>query len=79
MKRKLCSHGQYDDCCDECEKTAKLSNSAVMPGSDALMDAAYAFVDGMVPRADVLHNHTAPLWYGWALREAFIAGSKFKE
>lgn len=60
------------------QENAEASNSAVMPGSDAVVDAAYAFVDSMVPKADVVHNHTAPLWYGWALREAFIAGSKFK-
>ena len=72
-----------NDCCNsygDCScSNREGSNSAVIPGGDALMDAAYAFVDRMKPRADVIHNHTAPLWYGWALREAFIAGSKFKE
>ena len=37
------------------------------------VQAAVAFVDGVVPRADIM-NGIAPLWYGWALREAFLAG-----
>jgi hypothetical protein len=35
--------------------------------------ASYAFVDSMIPQAD-LYNGSAPLWHGWALREAFKAG-----
>lgn len=35
--------------------------------------AAYAFVSSLIPRADRM-DHSSPLWYGWALREAFIAG-----
>ncbi len=37
--------------------------------------AAYSFVENMNPQAD---THTIggvfPLWHGWALREAFLAG-----
>ena len=36
------------------------------------MVAAYAFVDAMVPRAD--GGGPVPWWYGWALREAYLAG-----
>jgi hypothetical protein len=38
--------------------------------------AAYAFVESMVPRADCYGpgDPTAPLWHGWALREAYLAG-----
>mgnify|MGYP001252625979 CR=1 FL=1 len=46
--------------------------------SDAVMSAAYAFVDSMVSRADdnILDS---PLWHGWALRDAFVAGATFKK
>lgn len=37
--------------------------------------AAYAFIESMLSRADDLRG-AAPLWYGWALREAFEAGHK---
>jgi len=44
------------------------------------IDAAYAFVASMVPRADVKYpENLAPMWYGWALREAFLAGVKFEQ
>jgi len=43
---------------------------------EALMDAAYDFVSSMVPRADDKENL---MWFGWALREAFIAGAKWQE
>lgn len=33
--------------------------------------AALDFVDKMMERADAFHG-VAPLWYGWALREAFL-------
>lgn len=36
---------------------------------------AYAYVESMVPMRDNSHAE-APMWYGWALRDAFIAGSK---
>ena len=60
------------------EQNADPLGSSAAAGSDAVLDAAYDFVDSMKHRADVIHNHTTPMWYGWALREAFIAGSKFK-
>lgn len=34
--------------------------------------AAYRFVEGMVPRADV--RQPFPAWHGWALRDAYLAG-----
>lgn len=39
--------------------------------------AAYDFVEKMVPRADAF-NGDAPLWHGWALREAFVAGAAWQ-
>ena len=38
----------------------------------AKLIAAAKFVESMEPRADVRQPY--PLWYGWALREAFLAG-----
>jgi hypothetical protein len=38
----------------------------------AKVEAGYAFVETMVPRADDKANL---MWYGWALREAFVAGA----
>ncbi len=38
------------------------------------VDAAYAFVDSMVSRADA--NNPYPMWHGWALRDAYLAGIK---
>lgn len=37
------------------------------------VQAAYAYVDGVVAKAD-LQVGNAPAWFGWALREAFLAG-----
>lgn len=43
---------------------------------DHLVDAG-AFVDRMTPRADGLTpNYHYPLWRGWALREAYLAGAE---
>jgi hypothetical protein len=39
--------------------------------------AAYQFVDKMVSEADNIDTPGAPLWHGWALREAFLAGVKW--
>ena len=40
--------------------------------------AAYDFVDTMVCRADKVDG-ISPLWHGWALREAFLAGVEWRE
>lgn len=45
---------------------------------DPAMLAAYAHVEVMLPTADA-HSFGAPLWHGWALRNAFIAGVKYAE
>jgi hypothetical protein len=39
-------------------------------------EAAYDFVASMVPRADAsaVPPSFGPLWHGWALRAAYIAG-----
>lgn len=39
--------------------------------------AALEHVTSMVPQADA-KNVNAPMWYGWALREAFEAGVKWE-
>ena len=39
--------------------------------------AAYQFVDKMESEADDIDATGAPLWHGWALREAFLAGVKY--
>ena len=41
------------------------------------MAPAYEFVDSMVKKADTYHRGN-PLWYGWALREAFEAGRNYE-
>jgi hypothetical protein len=38
-----------------------------------LMTAAYDYVEGMVPRADIPGRF--PAWYGWALNRAFRDGA----
>jgi hypothetical protein len=37
------------------------------------VNAAYAYVDRVIDVADI-DDHGSPAWYGWALREAFLAG-----
>lgn len=37
------------------------------------LQAGNAFRDQLVPRADSDH-HGAPLWHGWAIMDAFLAG-----
>jgi hypothetical protein len=43
----------------------------------AKTEAGYAHVDSMLPRAD--GENIGPFWYGWALREAFVAGAEWQE
>ncbi len=43
-----------------------------------LMNAAQKHVDAMVPRADN-PSPQGPMWYGWALRSAFIAGANWQK
>lgn len=42
----------------------------------AKTSAGYEFVESMVPRAD---DKTNLMWYGWALRAAFVAGAEWQE
>lgn len=44
--------------------------------TDELMTAAYAYVDSVVDTADT-SPFGFPLWHGWALRQAFIAGAEY--
>ncbi|MDM0003929.1 hypothetical protein QTI51_03900 [Variovorax sp. J22G73] len=44
----------------------------------AITDAAYRHVEGAVRLADSCSG-TAPLWHGWALREAFAAGAEWQQ
>lgn len=39
--------------------------------------AAEAFVQTMLPKADRMHEGFYPMWYGWALRDAFHEGAAF--
>lgn len=50
--------------------------SAQAPGLDAFTLAAYEHVDELKPRADGA-IFGAPVWHGWAVREAFLAGARF--
>lgn len=43
-----------------------------------LMRASSAYVEKLKKRADA-HHGPYPLWHGWAIREAFIAGTKWKK
>ena len=43
----------------------------------AKTEEGYAHVQRMLPRAD--GSHIGPFWYGWALREAFVAGAEWQE
>lgn len=36
--------------------------------------AGHALRETLVPKADGFANGHAPLWHGWALMEAFLAG-----
>jgi hypothetical protein len=46
---------------------------------EATMLAAYAYVDTMISKADATTVQGAPLWHGWALREAWLAGYRHAE
>ena len=53
------------------------SEPAPQPETQPLEDdtlAAYAFVEQMIRRRVDKWDSNAPMWYGWALREAFKAG-----
>lgn len=41
--------------------------------------AAYQFVESMVDKSDGGHLAHGPWWYGWALREAFLAGVEWQK
>lgn len=40
--------------------------------------AAYDFRTTLLPRADLDHSG-APMWYGWAIAEAFWAGIEYQK
>jgi hypothetical protein len=42
----------------------------------AKTEAGYDFVKTMVPRAD---DKARLMWFGWALRDAFVAGAEWQE
>ena len=55
----------------------KTNTAQAKPALEELA-AADAFVQTiMVPRADQPAYGPYPMWYGWALRDAFYAGAKF--
>ena len=41
-------------------------------------DAAHKFRDTLVPKADQLAHGVYPLWHGWALYDAFVAGAQWQ-
>lgn len=47
-----------------------------IPEEDA-RPAAYVFRDSLVSMADQMAHGLYPMWYGWALVDAFIAGAKW--
>jgi len=49
-----------------------------LPLDDATIAAA-AFVETMVPRGDGKAAGVYPSWHGWALREAFLAGTQWQK
>lgn len=51
-------------------------NPSVDEDDDAFV-AGYDFVDEMVPRAERVVGG-APMWFGWAIREAFWAGVQWE-
>ena len=42
----------------------------------SLLKAGNAFRDSLIARADAYALH-APLWHGWAIMDAFIAGAEY--
>lgn len=40
--------------------------------------AAYQYVEAMLPQAHRHEGQYGPCWYGWALRDAFLAGIKWQ-
>lgn len=49
------------------------------PGLDPDIAAAYAYVDSVLPTADLMTGSQFPAWHGWGLREAFLAGCTHRE
>lgn len=45
---------------------------------DTEIEAASAFVDGIISKAD-RYIGNAPMWFGWALRDAFLKGIEFEK
>ena len=48
--------------------------------AEAIADAADAFRTTLLQKADAHTPHAGkyPLWHGWALYDAFVAGAKFR-
>ncbi len=53
-----------------------MPNSDEAPINEELLEA-YALVQRLVSHADKM-DLSAPMWYGWALREAFLAGIQWE-
>lgn len=60
----------------ESASPVEASPGAEAPTDDNASDAAYKFVESMVQRADSAAGG-APMWFGWALTDAFLAGVEF--
>ena len=46
---------------------------------EAVQDAAFKFRDSLVAKADEMAHGVYPLWHGWALFDAFVAGAAFAQ
>jgi hypothetical protein len=61
------------------EEVRNLVNAVRAPATNSsdqnyqALSAAYGFVSSIVPRADRKVGES-PMWYGWAVREGFMAG-----
>lgn len=59
------------------KKAPRQKGRKTVPVSEAIEDAASPFIDILLPLADRHDSQGYPLWYRWALREAFVAGLKY--
>lgn len=49
------------------------------PGNHPDVNRAFNYVDQVIETNDFIVGDLSPTWYGWALREAFLAGISYAE
>lgn len=78
LKRsKVCPHGAEWQRCDTCSPRAPEHSARSTPECAPLhpdIQMAYDYVESVKDRPDHYSIVHQPLWYGWALREAYLAG-----